>query len=194
MVQQPEHLLDKYDVMGGSDAMLAKLAKIGQRRGPMHGEGRGAGHPWWGIVEETPCIWVGWITEAARRLGVPVPKAIEVGEVRVPLVWVQMTFGKRYYFKAPCCGRRVEAVYVHGRAVGCRKCLHLGYRSQAYRLGSLWGYLDLIFDRHSLWGRWELPDNAVGHDLVQPLRELLAAGIEDLLARVKIEEDENDTD
>lgn len=174
------------------------LHKIMSRRGPLPGDGRSHGRPWRGIVEETPAVWVNWITEASKRAGRPVPGAIRIDgdsgySLRVPLVGVQLTYGIRYYFLAPCCGRRVEALYFLGPEVGCRKCLHLGYRSQVYRPGSAWLYMSRIYHRRSLWHRWEWPANVVMTEIVNPMRELLRAEIETMLGRVRVDDDEIDS-
>ena len=52
-------------------------------RGPFPGEGRSAWRPWRGIVEKTPCLWVTWLTEACKRLRVPMPRRIEAMMTRV---------------------------------------------------------------------------------------------------------------
>ena len=117
-------------------------ARLKHRRGPMPGigAGRGPGRPWAGIVEETRAVWVTWLTDYARQTGKPIPQGLTFSQGSyVPIVGVRLTFGTRYFFKCPECGRRCEAVYILGRRVACRKCLHLGYRSQASRAGSAWG-------------------------------------------------------
>ena len=161
-------------------------------RGPFPGEGRSAWRPWRGIVEKTPCLWVTWLTEACKRLRVPMPRRIEVDGISVPLVWVQLTFGRRYYFACPLCGRRCETLYFLGRAAGCRICLRLGYRSQMHRHTSIWAYLDFVFDRRPLrrrlWRRYEADDNPVVRLVVEPLRRLLAERIEAMMTRVAVPE------
>ena len=128
--------------------------------------------------------------QAAKAADRPVPSAILVDGVRVPFVAVQLTYGRRYYFVAPCCGRRVEALYFLGREVGCRKCLHLGYKSQMSRPASVWRFLDKTFDRHSLWKRifrrYEEDDNPVVAGAVEPVRRLLAERIEAMMDRVEV--------
>lgn len=179
-----------YDVMD-ADTLMARLHSA---RGPGPGRGRSGGRPWRGIVEETACLWVGWIVEGARRAGLPPPSALEVNGQRVPLVTAELTFGKRHYFECPQCGRRMEALYFLGRECGCRRCLRLGYRSQASRPGSPWAYLDWVFHRRSLWRRWELPDNLVCDDLVQPLRKLLGERIEAMMAQVTVRSENGNSD
>jgi hypothetical protein len=42
--------------------------------------------------------------------------------------------GIRYWFKCPFCVQRIGTLFVHPltRAIGCRKCLGLEYRSRRY--------------------------------------------------------------
>lgn len=129
-----------FDVMGA-------IEKIGHQRGPGRGEGRSSGTPWRGIVEETPAIWVSWVVGAARRAGYKTPDHIEVFDQRARLVSVPLTYGPRWYFECPHCGRRCEALYLKGGVFACRKCLRLGYRSQKYRATSCYAVLDRLFDR-----------------------------------------------
>ncbi len=186
-------LLEDLGAFRGMDAD-AILAELRCARGPAPGMGRSAGTPWRGIAEETACLWVTWFTEAARRAGLAAPQAIEVNGRRVPLVTAQLTFGQRHYFECPLCGRPVEALYFLGRECGCRKCLRLGYRSQARRPGSPWAYLDWVFARRSLWRRWELPDNVACREIVEPLRKLLAERIEAMMGQVKVRSEDGDSD
>lgn len=161
------------------------MARMHAARGPSPGEGRGPGHRWGGIVEETPCIWVTWLVNACKRLGRPVLDSIEADGGPVQIVPVQLAYGKRYYFLCPICGRKVEALYFLPKAFGCRKCLHLGYRSQAQRTNSIYRYLDLAFDRRALLSqRYEDADNPIVADVVKPLRKLLAERIEEMLSRL----------
>lgn len=142
------------DVSSG-DALFARLSK---RRGPMPGigMGRGPGRPWAGIVEESKALWVTWLTDYWRRMGRPTPKGIMVDGQHVPIVGVKLTFGMRYFFQCPECARRCETLYFAGRRVACRKCLHLGYRSQASRPTSAWAFIDRLLSRAALRGpaRW----------------------------------------
>ena len=126
---------------------LDLVARLGHQRGPEPGEGRSHGLPWRGIVEETPAVWVTWVVEASRRAGLPVPSAVMAAGVRVTVVSVALTYGLRYYFRCPDCGRRCEALYLVGRSLACRKCQRLGYRSQKYRPTSCYAALDRLFAR-----------------------------------------------
>ena len=158
-------------------------------RGPGPGEGRSHGRPWRGIAEDTPCLWVGWLVAASKRLGKPIPSAIAVNGVRAPLVSVQLTYGQRYYFVCPCCGRRVETLYFLGHDVGCRRCLRLGYESQVYRPGSPWWALKTIFDRrplHHIYRRWEDGDSPVVKGVVAPMREMMRERIEAMLREIAV--------
>ena len=161
------------------------IEKIGHQRGPGPGEGRSSGTPWRGIVEETPAIWVTWIVGAARRSGLPVPSGLEVAGKRLPLVSVPLTYGPRYYFKCPLCGRRCEVVYMAGRDIGCRKCLRLGYRSQKYRATSCYAVLDRLFAREWIPARWAGPGEKV-EVMVRDLRKHLEGRIDALFDGAKV--------
>lgn len=165
-------------------------AQIHSARGPGPGEGRGPGRPWRGIVEDTTCIWVQWIVNACKRLGRPVPDSLGADGAPVLIVPVHLTYGTRYYFMCPRCARKVEALYFLPGEFGCRKCLHLGYRSQAQRADSIYRYLDLTFDRRPLRQRYEDNDNPIVQDVVKPLRKMMAKRIEAMLSRVTVADDD----
>lgn len=38
--------------------------------------------------------------------------------------------GERYWFKCPCCQRKVAKLYFHNRSLQCRACCSLPYKSQ----------------------------------------------------------------
>jgi len=162
------------------------IEKIGHQRGPGPGEGRSSGRPWRGIVEETPAIWVTWIVGAARRSGLPVPSGLEVAGKRLPLVSVPLTYGPRYYFKCPLCGRRCEVVYMAGRDIGCRKCLRLGYRSQKYRATSCYAILDRVFARDWIPARFAGPGDKVSV-MADTLRERLEKAVDALFEGAKVD-------
>lgn len=166
------------------------LNKRGKARGPFPGFGRGPGVPWAGIVEETPALWITWITDACKRIGRPIPPEVYINGQPVRLAWAQLTFGRRYYFVCPHCGQRREALYFldQGRIFGCRKCLRLGYRSQTMRPTSPWRVLDEIFSRGSLPRRYT-PDERILEDVVFELRAAIREHIETLLARVTFPEE-----
>lgn len=165
---------------GPFDATLARL-KSGDFRqpGPIPGFGRGSGRPWNGIVEETPAIWVGWLVALARLAGKPIPLAVMVGETRIDITAARLTFGNRHYFRCPRCYRRCEAVYILGRVPACRKCHHLGHRSQSQRASSIYAVLHVMFDRRAFAARPQRYD--VDKDL---LAGLLAEVRADLSARL----------
>lgn len=161
-------------------AALTKLEGGNFRQpGPYTGRGRGPGRPWAGLVEETPALWVGWFVALARLAGKPLPAAILVGETRIDITAARLTFGNRHYFRCPRCHRRCEAVYILGRVPACRKCHHLGHRSQAQRASSIWAVIDVLFDRRSFDARPKRYD--VDKDL---LAGLLAEVRADLAARL----------
>lgn len=167
-----------------ADELLARLT--GGQRGPYRGDGRGPGRPWAGLVEETPALWVTWFVAAAKRAGQPVPAAILIDGRRVDLVSARLTYGLRWYWQCPRCGRRCEAIYLAPGRAGCRVCLRLGYRSQAQRPASIWGLWDLIFARDGDdLGRYTAHDGVIG-SAAADLRRQLENGIRDLLARVAI--------
>ena len=172
------------------DVMIDRtIDKIGHQPGPMPGLGSNGSAPWEGIVEETPALWVTWVTDAAKRLGRPVPKALLVDGRRVDLDSVRLTYGDRYYFKCPRCGRRVETLFFLGRDFGCRQCMRLGYRSQMHRLGSAYGALDRLFARRAFAGRWHMVEGDPVGALVEDLREGLTEGIRAMLDRVEVVEE-----
>ena len=161
--------------------------RLKHHRGPLPGigAGRGPGRPWAGIVEETRAVWVTWLTDYARQTGKPIPRGLSFSQGSyVPIVGVQLTFGVRYFFQCPECGRRCEAVYILGRRVACRKCLRLGYRSQASRAGSAWGFIERLMDRHAFDppARW-CPSEDL-HVLAFDLGEHIKRRLEDVLSTI----------
>ena len=115
------------------------------QRGPVFG--RGPGRKWGGIVERTPCLWITGIKDACKAAGIS-PDAIRVAfyGTELEMTYVELTFGRRWYWLCPRCGRRCEAVYVTD-VVGCRVCLRLGYLSQSRRKTSAWLWLERLFTR-----------------------------------------------
>jgi hypothetical protein len=137
------------------------------------------------LVEDTPCLWVTWVADAAKRQGRPVPEALSVDGRRVALEAVRLTYGDRYYFRCPICGRRVETLYFALRP-GCRQCLRLGYRSQSHRATSVYWTLDRLFARRFLPSRWTTAEGDPVGFLVEGLREDLQRRIDDLFDAVKV--------
>jgi hypothetical protein len=120
MKRKSEYRLEP--VLKDPDAVLDRARK---QRGPVFG--RGPGRPWNGIVEHTPCLWITWVADVTKRVGIsPDQMEVEFYGVPIEMTPVQLTFGIRWYFLCPRCGRRCEAVYYAG-AVGCRVCLRLGW-------------------------------------------------------------------
>ena len=171
--------------------LLRSIAQM--KHGPMPGFGASHGRPFAGVLEETPVLWVTWLTYTARQMGREVPTAIEVSGVVVEIVSVKLTFGKRYFFVCPRCGHRREALYFLGKTrsgtnvCGCRACLHLGYRSQFSRASSAWPELDKLKGRKAARRRWS-KDEVVRLD-VRELRAQLRKGIEDMLSQVQVIEE-----
>lgn len=153
-------------------------------RGPMPGWGRGPGRRWQGIVEDTPSIWVTWLKDHCRRMGRPMPCALVINERHVPIVGVRLTFGVRHYFKCPDCARRCEALYILGQRVSCRKCLHLGYRSQAQRHNGTWWWVDWALDPRGPdeSARWNVPEGFI--PLARELGEKARERLEEALSRI----------
>ena len=174
-----------FDVMGA-------VEKIGHQRGPGPGEGRSTGPPWRGIVEETPAIWVSWVVGAARRAGYKTPAHLEVNGQRAHLVSVPLTYGPRWYFLCPHCGRRCEALYLKGRDFGCRRCLRLGYRSQKYRATSCYAVLDRLFARDWIPARWRGPEKV--DVMADRLRERLEKAVDGLFEGAKVTLGDPETD
>ena len=164
----------------------AAIQKLGHQRGPGPDEGRNACDPWQGIVEETPAIWVTWLVDAAKRAGYALPLTLEVAGQKVPLVSVALTYGLRWYFKCPRCGRRCEALYVRRQDFGCRRCLRLGYRSQKARPTSCYAMLDRVFARDYWAGRWD-GDASKASLLADEVRRRLEAQVDRLFADAKVE-------
>jgi hypothetical protein len=116
------------------EALMARMPW--DHPGPKGGQGRGPGRPWGGIVEDTPALWVGWIVALARGHGAAPPGLqLQANGRRLCFECVRLTYGLRWYFLCPECGRRCEALFF-GHRVACRKCLRLGYRSQAHTSSS----------------------------------------------------------
>ena len=166
-------------------ALVRTEAQLGH--GPLPGWGASHGRPFNGVVEMTPVLWVTWLTYTARRIGREMPMAIKVrGEV-VEIVSVELTFGRRHFFRCPRCGHRREALYFLGERCGCRVCLHLGYQSQCSRATSAWPELDRLFGRAAAGRRWPRKGGAVVLD-VHKLRAQLRKGIEEMLSQVQVVE------
>ncbi len=153
------------------------------RRGPGPGKGPGA-RSWWGLCEETPQLWASWLAEFwRRRFGTPLPARppfrVVAGETTCRLEAVRLTFGHRWYFGCPRCGRRTEVLYFGGLGPACRRCNRLGYLSQVTR-AALPG---LRFLGH---GRFGGPAADLG-GLGQELRRAIFAGLERLFADLRLE-------
>lgn len=105
--------------------------------GPQAGHGRSHGRPFAGVVEDTPCLWVTWFRALARGYG-KTPGELQIEANGAPLRFIsrRLTYGERWYFVCPRCGRLCEALYLLRSGYACRKCHHLGYRSQVHRPGS----------------------------------------------------------
>jgi len=166
----------------------AVFSKLGHQRGPSSGDGRGPGRPWGGIAEEEPQLWITWIVDICRWAKLE-PNALRWSFGGVPLAmdFAELTFGKRWFWLCPICQRRCEVVYAIP-TVGCRKCLHLGYASQAHRPGSV--YRDLMFMRGRgsphFSSRHFMPGETGGM-ILEGLRDTLLAALYDLVLQVKVE-------
>lgn len=169
------------------DRTGAGVGRLFSQRGPGPGEGRGAGQPWAGIVEETPALWVIWFVVQAKRLGWQLPLNVTAGGRPLRMTPVAMTFGPRWYWLCPDCGRRCEAVYLRGGRLACRKCHRLGYRSQTQRITSVHAWLDLIFDREALTTTARYRVDKIPEGLVNELQQELGAQIAKLFESVRVE-------
>ena len=169
-----------------ADTLFSRLA---HHRGPMPGMGRSRGRPWAGIVEQTPALWVGWVTSACKHADLaPLAVAVTWHGQDLEMDAVKLTYGTRYYWRCPRCRRRVEAIYATRAAVGCRTCLHLGYLSQASRPSSAWGYLDRLFTRRRSAGlprRYEC-DPTTERALVALLRGRIEKRLAESLGEIDI--------
>lgn len=162
------------------------MGRFAAHRGPGPGGGTGPGQAWHGIVEDTPALWVTWIVDGARRAGRdPLALRLTVGNTPLRMAWVQLRFGRRYYWECPHCGRRCEAVYVARYGVGCRACLRLGYRSQTHRAASPYAVFDDLFERRLTEGRYGDPGGKLD-GMLDDLHKHLQGKIDSLLAKVTI--------
>ena len=165
------------------------LYRMQHQRGPIPGQGRGSGQAYRGIVEETPALWIVWIAAAYRRMGKAVPEQIFVDGLAVQLDYAEQTFGRRYYFLCPTCGHRRETLYFLPHDFGCRKCLHLGYRSHVQRKASVWAVVDRVFRGGELTRRSRRREgDAELGGLVNEMRDFLARQIEEMVNRVDVGE------
>ena len=166
--------------------VFSALDKMGHQRGPIPGEGRNGRDPWAGLVEETTAVWATWIVDAARRAGCPLPVTLDAHGTTLRMTSVDLTYGRRWYFLCPHCGRRVEAVYFVGRDMGCRRCLRLGYRSQKSRPASVYRVLDWVFARDR-WrsGRYGFDADKIGI-VGEAVRSRLEAKVDALFAGLKV--------
>lgn len=136
---------------GPGDLRAELLARMPwEHRGPHGGDGCNPnGKRWNGIVEDTAALWVSWFVALARGRGLTPPElGLQCNGHPLHFTTRRLTFGARWYFLCPYCGRRCEALYILGKYVACRQCLHLGYRSQAHVPGSpeiLW---DMVLSPH----------------------------------------------
>lgn len=158
-------------------------------RGPFPGQGANAHAPWWGICEETPQLWASWLADYWRRkTGNPLPERppfrLQDGAgVELAIESARLTYGFRWYFRCPWCGRRTEVLYQGRRGLACRRCNRLGYRSQARRPTVPAGLLDLAWGRAfgRYWG-----DERMLAELARDLTQDLAAGLERLLGQLRV--------
>jgi hypothetical protein len=154
------------------------------QRGPVFG--RGPGRPWGGIVERTPCLWITWVTDACKVAEVS-PDSLRVSfyGTQLEMASVELTFGTRWYWLCPHCGRRCEAVYATS-TVGCRVCLRLGYLSQSHRSSSAWLWLNRLYTRSWPFSKRYFPDDEAGR-VVRELGKKVREDILELVTNVRIE-------
>jgi hypothetical protein len=177
----------------GAESTQALKAALGiGRRGPWPGQGANAHAPWWGLVEETPQLWASWLAAWWRRkTGRPLPKQptfqlqhAATGEIA--LESVRLTFGWRWYFRCPRCGRRTEVLYAGRRGLACRRCNRLGYRSQVRRAiapgALLWLSWGRTFDRYGGYGGGDGYADRTLAELAKDLRRDMACALDRLFA------------
>ena len=158
----------------------------GGHAGQCQGDGRGPGRPWRGIVEDTPCIWITWIVALAKRMGKPMEGLrIEAGGRSIEVTSVELTFGRRWYFVCPECGKRREALYLLDR-LACRECLRLGYRSQTHIPGSPWAIWGRIFDRDYFPRRWRRLPPSMTEAFAEMIRRIAAKGAERIIEEIQL--------
>lgn len=131
----------KRDVVEEDLDVLGFLSRAASQPGPLAGGGRGRGRSYGGVVEDTTALWVGWVVAAARVAGVSVPRVLSVNDRPLGLVSAPLTWGRRWFFLCPNCGRRVEAVFFLRGGLACRRCHRLLYRSQCHRATSAYRVL-----------------------------------------------------
>jgi hypothetical protein len=67
----------------------------------------------------------------------------------VAITWTPTPFGRRPWWRCPCCGRRCARIYnPHGPRWRCGRCCHITYTSsnesdKRLAYGRIWGALDL---------------------------------------------------
>lgn len=167
------------------------LSNFGHQRGPWTGWGRGHGKRFGGIVEDTPALWVGWVVDLSKRAGRdPLSLRLSWGGYALRLAYVDLTFGRRYYWRCPECDRRCEAVYILRGRLACRVCLHLGYKSQASRPASAYAALDLLLGRHWPWVRGRYASNSHADELVASLAGDFRAKVQQMIDGLSIEAEE----
>lgn len=49
---------------------------------------------------------------------------------RIPLEQTQVSFGRRWWYRCPCCERRCGVLYHHSGVFACRHCVKPAYESQ----------------------------------------------------------------
>mgnify|MGYP003375914675 CR=1 FL=1 len=131
----------KRDVIAEDLDVLDFVGRAASQPGPLAGGGHGRGRSHGGVVEDTTTLWVGWVVAAARVAGVAVPRVLAVNDRLLGLVSVPLTWGRRWFFLCPICGRRVEAVFFLRGGAACRRCHRLLYRSQCHRTTSAYRVL-----------------------------------------------------
>lgn len=162
-------------------------------------EGRGLGRRWWGVVEDTPVVWIGWLVTLAKGRGVPIEELrVEIAGQEVSITSAELRFGRRYYSRCPQCRKNREALYWLGDLVGCRVCLRLGYRSQMHTPGSPWRLLMMALERkkrHWDWlpGRYR-PAPSLTREFEAMLRQASRRAIDEIIEKVRIDEAKNKQD
>lgn len=70
---------------------------------------------------------------------------------KIPITQTQLTYGTRYWWLCPSCGRRCSILYLNKHGFNCRLCVKPSYESQnGYKLNHIESKIRKL--RKQLWG------------------------------------------